>query len=411
MENAIRELLEANIEELDKLYKFLELANLLNEQYVLDWKLKLQEISLKNAKTFSIKDLPSEAGIYYLRNNYNGKMYIGKSNNIKRRIREHIYSKDDLYIHRALRKYGIDNFTIGILELCSKENLNEREIFYINKYKTLQKGYNLTSGGEGLGNYVLSERHKNILKNIQSKKTYAYNLSTNEIINCNSAKELSELLNIKVNNIYDAIHNKSYSHNYTFGYSEEDVINNSKNIKIKNPKSIYLYNTKTKERLPIFNSISEAENYLINNGITLSKGHLYTAINKNNKHIKGFLFANSEEELNEKIKNYSEYIYCYNLEDGKFFMISGTNKKVLDELNSYGYNLNSTTFNQVLNNKLKQHKGFIVDRNLKNLITKILNYNKIETTNISNIIKSFNLSNEQEILNWADSLNAISVEI
>jgi hypothetical protein len=47
MENVIKELLEANIEELNKLYKFLELANLLNEQYVLDWLDKLNEISVR----------------------------------------------------------------------------------------------------------------------------------------------------------------------------------------------------------------------------------------------------------------------------------------------------------------------------------------------------------------------------
>lgn len=47
MENVVRELLEANIEELNKLYKFLELANLLNEQYVLDWLDKLNEISVR----------------------------------------------------------------------------------------------------------------------------------------------------------------------------------------------------------------------------------------------------------------------------------------------------------------------------------------------------------------------------
>lgn len=47
MENAIKELLEANIEELNKLYKFLELANLLNEQYVLDWLDKINEISIR----------------------------------------------------------------------------------------------------------------------------------------------------------------------------------------------------------------------------------------------------------------------------------------------------------------------------------------------------------------------------
>lgn len=47
IENSIKELLEANIEELNKLYKFLELANLLNEQYVLNWLDKINEVSVR----------------------------------------------------------------------------------------------------------------------------------------------------------------------------------------------------------------------------------------------------------------------------------------------------------------------------------------------------------------------------
>lgn len=47
MGNVIKELLEANIEELDRLYKFLEWANLLNEQFVIDWLDKLNEISVR----------------------------------------------------------------------------------------------------------------------------------------------------------------------------------------------------------------------------------------------------------------------------------------------------------------------------------------------------------------------------
>ena len=47
MENAIKELLKVNIEASNKLYEFLKKANLLNEQYVLDWLDKLNEISVR----------------------------------------------------------------------------------------------------------------------------------------------------------------------------------------------------------------------------------------------------------------------------------------------------------------------------------------------------------------------------
>ena len=50
-----------------------------------------------------------------------------------------------------MRKYGIENFTIEVLEECySREQLNEREIFWIAKLNCKHpNGYNLTDGGEG----------------------------------------------------------------------------------------------------------------------------------------------------------------------------------------------------------------------------------------------------------------------
>ena len=47
MENTIKELLEANIKELDLLYRFLVQSNLQNKQYVLDWLDKINEISIR----------------------------------------------------------------------------------------------------------------------------------------------------------------------------------------------------------------------------------------------------------------------------------------------------------------------------------------------------------------------------
>ena len=67
-------------------------------------------------------------------------------------INDHQY---DTPFHRALRKYGEENFSFEILEEIDEElgrdYLNEREIFYIQKYKTYIRdgGYNLTLGGDG----------------------------------------------------------------------------------------------------------------------------------------------------------------------------------------------------------------------------------------------------------------------
>lgn len=52
--------------------------------------------------------------------------------------------------HAAIRKYGIDNFTITILkDNIPDVDLDKWERFYIQKYNTYNNGYNLTTGGEG----------------------------------------------------------------------------------------------------------------------------------------------------------------------------------------------------------------------------------------------------------------------
>lgn len=94
-------------------------------------------------------------GIYSYKNKINGKRYIGQSINITRRKYMHEYNathnKTTEYnsqFHKALRKYGYDNFDFEILEECSKEELNEREIYWIKYYSSYKNGYNATPGGE-----------------------------------------------------------------------------------------------------------------------------------------------------------------------------------------------------------------------------------------------------------------------
>lgn len=90
-------------------------------------------------------------GIYIFTNKINGKSYIGQSINLSKRYKEHTsnWKKDyGSVFHRAIRKYGVGNFEYNILEYCLIEELNEKEIYYIKKYNTLNPyGYNVATGG------------------------------------------------------------------------------------------------------------------------------------------------------------------------------------------------------------------------------------------------------------------------
>ena len=100
-------------------------------------------------------------GIYKISNMVNGKCYIGQSVNIYKRWNNHkcaCYNSNaheyNYYIYRAMRKYGIENFTFEIIEECTQELLNEREKFWIAYYDSFKNGYNETEGGDYAKHYI-----------------------------------------------------------------------------------------------------------------------------------------------------------------------------------------------------------------------------------------------------------------
>ena len=64
-------------------------------------------------------------GIYKVTNKINGKVYIGQSVDIGKRWRQHMTAKDDIYFHKAIQKYGLDNFIWEVIEKCKKSELDE----------------------------------------------------------------------------------------------------------------------------------------------------------------------------------------------------------------------------------------------------------------------------------------------
>lgn len=92
--------------------------------------------------------------IYLLRNKINGKGYVGQSDQgAQKRFKGHCYdAKNDSpkYLHRAMRKYGIENFELSILETVQTQvEADDAEVKWVLELKTLphEWGYNLTTGG------------------------------------------------------------------------------------------------------------------------------------------------------------------------------------------------------------------------------------------------------------------------
>lgn len=92
-------------------------------------------------------------GIYAIINLITLEEYIGKSINIEGRWCAHkknALKGSDTHLYRAIRKNGWDNFDKHIIEECLEEELNDKEIYWIERLDTYKHGYNMTPGGDGV---------------------------------------------------------------------------------------------------------------------------------------------------------------------------------------------------------------------------------------------------------------------
>lgn len=97
--------------------------------------------------------------IYKATNKINGVVYIGQTiQSLQERKIAHqgdAHRNSLVYFHRAIRKYGKENFEWTILcETDSKQKLNILEKFYIATYRKMAQLYNRTDGGEGSFGYI-----------------------------------------------------------------------------------------------------------------------------------------------------------------------------------------------------------------------------------------------------------------
>lgn len=82
-------------------------------------------------------------GIYKI-TNPKGKLYIGQSININRRLNEYktLQTFQQPKIYYSLQKYGVKNHIFEIIEECTLETLSQREIFWKKYYNSVKNGLN-----------------------------------------------------------------------------------------------------------------------------------------------------------------------------------------------------------------------------------------------------------------------------
>ena len=118
-------------------------------------------------------------GIYKIANKETQQVYIGQSTDIAQRWKDHLKSLDDVEIHQGLRN-NILSFTFEVIEVCSKDQLDEREQYWVKYYDALNSGYNMTLGG------------KTFIPPKNRRPVRQYDLNGNYINSYSSIKEAKE---------------------------------------------------------------------------------------------------------------------------------------------------------------------------------------------------------------------------
>ncbi len=202
--------------------------------------------------------------IYMIKNMINNKVYIGQTvNSLLKRRKGHIADAKrgkNTKIARALNKYGFHNFIFGEICSCNIEELDNKELEYIQLYKAIDDnyGYNIKIGGENnfktsdetkkkisiksklaaqkakengghwlAGKKMSEERKKHLSevlssdKNPKNKEVLMFSKSGDFIKKFHSASEAGRQLNKQKGNIINCCNNKIKSaYGYKWKYEE-----------------------------------------------------------------------------------------------------------------------------------------------------------------------------------------------
>src|SRR5947209_14220940 len=81
---------------------------------------------VQHSKKNIYKNLRNKSGVYLFINKITNQLYVGSSLTLSRRMGIHFYhansnKQTNIVITRAMRKYGLKNFSLAILEFCSRD--------------------------------------------------------------------------------------------------------------------------------------------------------------------------------------------------------------------------------------------------------------------------------------------------
>lgn len=120
-------------------------------------------------------NISNQGGVYKITNRINKKIYIGSTSDLNKRKRVHFNTLNknthrNKHLQNSFNKYGEENFTFEVIEVCDKTYLLEREQYYIDLFNSYNPkiGYNIVSKAGNMLGFRHSEETKKKISNANS---------------------------------------------------------------------------------------------------------------------------------------------------------------------------------------------------------------------------------------------------
>jgi group I intron endonuclease len=277
-----------------------------NNSFNLNYNVKFIYYNLLINKSKIYKDIKNKAEVYCLVNNINGNTYIGSSINLYKRIVEY-YSRTcstkltNSIIIKALKKYGLNNFSLIIFDFCEPiySECRKLEQLAFNIFKPI---YNiLTIAGSSKG-FKHSEETKLLLSKLFTGRNHPMFGKTQNIETI-----LSRSLSLKNKFTNCPHHNKGKKGEFSPQYGIGG-------------KTVYLYDVETRELVKCFPSMNSAIKYIhvrvetlfesINLGLLIKNKWLasFNPLLSNDQLFEKFILPTDVPEK-ARVKGFKLYIY------------------------------------------------------------------------------------------------------
>ena len=287
-------------------------------------------------------------------------IYIGQSINIYRRWKAHINScyneNSDSYngkFYRAIRKYGIDSFDYKVLCVCDSDELDNNEIYYIDKYNSYKNGYNSTMGGKSTG----SGENNPVSITTQKKADEMREYFKNNYIN---QKDLAKMFSITPAVVYKILNSMSYlDSEYAKNYLKPKTTRYRANI--KNSK-IGLLNQEISDDIRKYYSNNFVNYSDVSEKFNISKALIYSILNNNIYTDSEFAIAynkpNGVRYTGKTENHYSAKFTQAEADDIRY--IYKNNKIKVSELSKI-YNVSIPTIRRILKGKTYKNSKYAIN--------------------------------------------------